>query len=487
MLKTGKFLVILLVLVVLFTGCDFAPKLKMPEVSLPSKEKFPLSRKGGIKIKWGWWREFKNAELNHLIELALKNNDDLKIATARLEEVLALAGLKKAQLFPILGYKAQVSRTKIPENIENSIENLGMFLRIPIDIENPKNSYNILLSASYELDFWGKLRNEKRSAIAKVLSVKAMQDVVKITLVSGVATLYFNALTLKKQIKEAEKLEKKLKEILEYRKLQKKFGMISEAEVYQAEANYQEVKNLVESLKEGLQRLKNNLACLVGMSPKDLFEKEIKLNGSLPQDLKLPSMLPSDVLLNRPDIKMAEMELRSANFDIGVAKAMYFPSITLTGYSGSLSSDFDKLIKSDSFFWSLGAGISGPIFTFGRIKARIKFAEAKKKEALFNYLKTIRNAFKEVYDAFLAVSYTRKKLNIEKKKLSALKKAFDVIKKQYNNGLASRLMVLSAEAGVIKEKLNLIQLENELIKNYIYLYKTLGGGILINEGRGRKK
>jgi len=499
MLRINRIIIVLLFLTISLVGCDFAPKLEVPRVSLPSKESFPLSKKGKFKVYWGWWRDFKNPELNRLVELALKNNDDLKIASAKLEEVLALAGLKKAQLFPLIGYKAQVSRTKIPENIENSIEDKAnnMFSKIPappgaslstsINIENPKTSYNILLSASYELDLWGKLRNERKSAIAKVLSVKAMQDVVKITLVSGVTTLYFNALALKKQIAEVEQLEKDLKEILEYRKLQNRYGLVSEAEVYQAEANYQEIKKLVESLKEGLEKVKNNLAFLVGMSPKELFEKEIKLKGKLPEKMKLPSMLPSEVLLNRPDIRMAEMQLRSANFDIGVAKAMYFPSIKLTGYWGSLSSEFDELIKSSSFFWSVGAGVSGPIFTFGRIKARVKFAKAKKKEALFNYIKTIRNAFKEVYDAFLAVSYAEKKINIEKKKLSALKKNLQVVKKQYANGLVNKMLVLVTEVGVIKEKLKLIQLQNEFIKNYIYLYKTLGSGILTKNGRKRKK
>ena len=476
MKKFGAILGILGILGLSFSSCSFAPKYKKPSIALPSKKSFTLS-KGNFKVSWGWWKRFKNPQLNHLIELALKNNDDLKIATAKLEEVMALAGLKKAQLFPLIGYKAQVSRTKIPEDLENSIEGFGAMLRIPIDVENPKTSYNILTSISYELDFWGKLRNARKSAIARVLAVKAMRDTIKISLVSGVVELYYNLVAINKELKTALSLETSLKDIYELKKKQSKLGLVNKIEVYQAKARYEEVKKVVEELKRLREELKSALAYLVGETPKELFEKDIKVSGDLPNDLELPSMLPSQVLLKRPDIVMAEQELRAANFDIGVAKAEYFPSITLTGYAGSLSSEFKNLMKSSTIFWSVGAGITGPIFTFGRIKAQVKFAEAKQKEALLNYIKTVKKAFKEVYTALKNIEYAKKQLKIEEERLNTLKKAWEVAKGQYENGLIDEDKVLALKSLYLQAKLDVIKTKTQLVKYYIYLYKALGGGI----------
>ena len=476
MKKLSAFLGILGILGLSLSSCSFAPKLKKPTIALPSKKSFSPS-KGSFKISWGWWKRFNNPQLNHLIELALKNNDDLKIATAKLEQVIALAGFKKAELFPLIGYKAQVSRTKIPEDIENGIEGLGMALRIPIDIENPKTSYNILTSISYELDFWGKLRNARKSALARVLAVKAMRDTIKISLVSGVVELYYNLVAINKELKTALALENSLKEIYELKKKQSELGLINKIEVYQAKAQYEEIKKSVEELKRLKEELKAALAYLVGETPKELFEKDIKISGDLPGKLEIPSMLPSQVLLNRPDIVMAEQELRSANFDIGVAKAAYFPSITLTGYAGSLSSEFKNLMKSSTIFWSIGAEITGPIFTFGRIKAQVRFAEAKQKEALLNYIKTVKKAFKEVYTALKNIEYTKKQLKVDEERLNTLKKAWEIAKGQYENGLIDEDKVLALKSLYLQASLDVVKTKTQLVKYYIYLYKALGGGL----------
>ena len=306
-----------------------------------------------------------------------------------------------------------------------------------------------------------------------------MQDTVKISLVTNVATIYFNLLSLQTQIEKAKELKDRLEEIYKYRKQQFEYGMINKIAVHQAKAQYEEVKSLIEDLKKAESDLKITLAFLIGQSPKELFEKELVVKGALPDKLQIPAMLPSEVLLKRPDILMAEEELKAANFDIGVAKAQYFPSIKLTGYLGSLSSEFDELMKSSSIFWSVGAGITGPIFDFGRIKSQVEYSKAKKKEALLNYVKTVKTAFKEVYSALVAISYTEKKLKIEKSKLQAIKEELNLVKKQYENGLTNRLNVLLLESNYLKEELKLIKLKAELVNNYIFLYKALGGGIVI--------
>jgi len=479
-----------IVVLFLLSSCDFAPKLKVPKVELPSNSTFLPASKKGFKISWGWWKQFKNPTLNKLIKEALKNNADLLIATAKVEELMALAGFRKAQLYPNLGYKAQVSRTKVPEELEDQINGfdaafstLSSRLGLPssgtsLEFKNPSTSYNFVGSVSYELDFWGKLRNAKKAAVSKLLAAKAMQDTVKISLVSGVVTTYYGLLTVSNELKLAKKLESTLKRIYLYRKKQYEIGTISKVLVCQAKAEYQQAKELVESLKQKKSKLESTLAYLVGESPKKMFENSIKVEGKLPEQLKIPSMLPSEVLLHRPDIIAAEEELKAANFNVGVAKALYFPDITLTGYGGTMSSEFKNLIKSSSIFWSIGTSLTGPLFDFGRIKSQIKLREAQKKEALYNYIKTVRNAFKEVFVALRNVNYCKKSLEIERQRLDALKETLEIQRGLFKNGLTSELEVLGVYANYLREKMQLLQLENQLVSSYVYLYKALGGGVI---------
>jgi len=487
-MKYRYLLIGIIFLLTSLSGCDFAPKFKTPKIALPSKEKFLLV-KGKVKLEWGWWKSFNDPVLNKLIDEALKNNTDLLIAATKVEQLIALAGFRKAQLYPLLGFKAQFSRTKIPENMVDQVENIGKtFSSLPIpgvtgfsiDIENPRNSYNILGSVSYELDFWGKIRNAKKAALARVLAAKAMQDTVKISLVSGVVSLYFNLVGINKELQIAKQLEYTLKRIYRFREEQWKIGLINKILVYQAKSNYEEARGLVKNLEEKKRELQATLAYLVGETPQELFsQKEIDLSkAKLPEKLKVPSMLPSELLLKRPDIIMAEEQLKAANFDVGIAKAAYFPDITLTGYAGSLSSEFSNLMKSSSIFWSIGSSIAGPIFTFGRIKSKVKFMEAKKKEALLNYIKTVRNAFKEVYTALIKISYGKKQLRVQKNKLDATAEAFKIRKGLYENGLSSELDVLMLKAAYLKQKIQVIQTRVQLINDYIYLYKALGGGVI---------
>ena len=478
-LKQGIRIFIGSILTVGLIGCDFAPKLKVPRPELPVKKEFYPASQGSFKLSWGWWKNFKNPELNKLIDLALKHNEDLKIAAIKVEEALALSELNKAQLYPLLGYKGQVSRSELPKNTEKSIEELAQALKVPFTLESPRTSYNLIFSVSYELDFWGKLKNQRRSSLAKVLSLKAAQDTVKISLISGIITLYFNGVALKKEIELAKKIEQDLKRVWEIEKRKLKCGLANEAEVYKAEAQYEEAKKLVQELSETLERVKADLAFLVGMSPKELFNAQIQFKGDLPKNLKIPSFLPSEVLLKRPDIQMAEAQLKAANFDVGVAKALYFPDITLTGTLGSLSSKLKDLIESPSYFWSLGSGFTGPILDFGRTKARVKYAEAKKKEALINYIKTVKQAFKEVYQGLTSVEYGKKILNLQEKRIKSLQKNLEIAKKMVDTGLSDDLTMLSVEVEVLREKMKLIEAKNNLVKSYIYLYKALGSGLKV--------
>ncbi len=482
MKKSKNFLIILICC--LFFGCDFAPKLKTPKVELPSKKEFLKGKSKDFKLSWGWWKVFHNSELNRIIELAIKNNDDLKIATARLEEVMAFYGLKKSELYPIIGYNLGIARTKIPERIEKQIKGIvsGFALLAPgrLNIptfKNPQNSYNLLSSVSFELDFWGKLRNAKKAALHKVLATKAARETLKITLISTIIELYYTDVAIQKELKIVENIEKNLKDILAMQKEKEKLGLITKVDIYKTKNAILKIKSLKEDLEKGKRITELMISFLIGESPDKFFKNGLKITGDIPEDLKIPAMLPSDVLLRRPDIIQAEEELKAANFEIGVARAMYFPDINLTGYFGSLSSKFKDLIESNSFFWQIGAGLKGPIWDFGRTKAIVNQAKARKKEALLNYIKTVKNAFKEVYKCFLEVNYENRIFNNSLAQLNNMQKILNIIKFQYNAGIIDKTTFLSIKNTYLELKLNLIQSKLALFKGYVKLYKALGGGI----------
>jgi len=460
--------ILIILLGIFLYSCNFAPEFKKPFIPLPSNSTFKIfnaTENATSNINWEWWKQFKDPYLNKLIEIGLKNNEDLLIASARIEQALAIARLSKAELYPYFSYKAQIARYRIPEGI------LG-----PGAKSRTETFYYLLGSVAYELDLWGKLRNKKKADIARLFAAKAERDALQISLISNIATTYFNLISIEKQIKIAEDFTQKLKEIYEYRVKQYKYGLINELIVKQAKAQYESTKLILEDLKNHREILKSTLAILLGKSPKELFEEDFVTKAELPEAIKIPSMLPSELLVRRPDIVKAEEILKAANFDIGVAKALYFPNINLTGSYGYLSPEFGDLMEHSSSFWNIASVLTGPLFDFGRVKYRVKFQEAKKKEALLQYIKTVKTAFKEVYDALVNISSSREKLKAQEEEIEALKRALELSEKQFKYGIVDYLTVLDAQRNYLRAKLNLVKIKTELINNYIYLYKALGGG-----------
>ncbi len=485
-MRIFKLILVLVIFGFFFYGCDLAPKMKTPELNLPSKEKFlPIQAQPRFKLTWKWWKEFNNPELNKIIEIALKNNDDLKIASSRLEEVIAFYGLKKAELYPLIGYNPGISRTKIPEAIEDKINNLTTGLAMAGGVrgiqiqsfENPQTSYSLLTSVSFELDFWGKLRNAKKAALHRVLATKAAKETIELSLVSTIVELYYTNVALQKELEIVKKLENHLENILKLQKEKEKIGLINKISVYKSQTELEKIRKLKETLEKNKKDTEVMLAFLIGKSPKDFFEGSLKITGDIPKNLKIPAMLPSEVLLSRPDIIQAEEELKATNFEIGVAKAMYFPEISLTGYLGSMSSEFKKIIENENIFWSIGASLKGPIFDFGRTKAYIKQTEARKKAALFKYIKTVKNAFKEVYSAFLEVEYQKKVFKNTSSQVKNAKNILDIVKNQYKAGLVDKITFSNIENAYLQSELSFIQAKLSLFKSYVKLYKALGGGI----------
>lgn len=458
--KVLKLLSILL-FVAFLIQCSFTPEYKRPEIILPSSL---YLENGTTQIKDRWWEEFKDSDLNKLVEEALKNNEDLLIATARIEQALANLGFFRAELFPYIGYESELSRSKLSESYSKNEKNLD---------------YKLSLAGfvSYEIDLWSKLRNQEKASLARLYSAKAEKEAFKITLISNIVTTYFNLIAIQKQFEIAEQYLEKLREIYEFRKKQYQNGLINELVVEQAKAEYEGTKIKVETLKNQKELLKTSLSLLIGRSPKELFEdNDFNLRKNLPQPLRPPSMLPSDLLERRPDIIAAEEKLKAANFEIGVAKAAYFPKIALTGALGYQSNELAHLITHGSSFWNLGLLIGGTVWDFGRIKFQVELKEAQKKEALYFYIKTVKTAFKEVYDALTNIQASEKKLQAQRQQVVTLKKVLELAEKKFENGLIDYLTVLDTQRNYLNALLNLVQYEVDLLNGYVFLYKALGGG-----------
>lgn len=457
-----KLCVCTIVTVMAFYGCSFAPKHTKPQINLPPEP--AVIADGSAAINTTWWKNYGDEKLNLLIEETLKNNDDLKLAVARIEEARHRLGFAEADRFPAINAHATASR-------QRTSAEASQFGR-----ESTDNYFYLAAEVAYELDLWGEIKNRRDASLSVLLSTKASKEALKLSLVSNVATVYFNLVSLGRQVRTTENILNSYKEIYEFRQKQYKHGVLDEMVVQQAKAQYDSVKILLENLKEQDAVLKSALSLLLGRTPNEIFDNLHNINLKLPDPIAVPAMLPSRLLSNRPDIVQAEESLKAANFQIGVAKAAYFPSISLTGALGLHSFELDNLMQSSARMWNIGGNLIEPVLDFGRINSNVKITQAQQKEAVVQYVKTVKTAFKEVYDALIKIKTSGNKLSAQEDEMKALERILTLANKKYDVGVTDYLTVLDAQRGYLNASLNLISLQSEVINNQIILYKVLGGG-----------
>ncbi len=453
----NKIIFAFLALVMFFTGCSFAPDMQTPKLELPASE-------NNATIQSSWWKSFNDENLNALIDEALKNSDDLKLAINNVQKARAELGISEADMYPHFDMDASGSRTKKSANVYQSSSS---------DIYN---NYGISASASYELDFWGKVRNQKDADFSSLLASDANKDALRISLIVNVATYYFNLISINEQLKISEDSLKSYQDTLEYKKMQLKHGVVDELVVAQAESQLTSANTSLQTIKISKIKIQSALALLLGRTPKEIFDSTLVISKSLPKSIEVPSGLPATLLLNRPDIKEAEENLRAKTALIGVAKAAYFPSVSLTGNYGYQSQKFSDLINKSSSVWGFGPSISMPIFDFGKISSSVEVSEAEQKAALISYDKTVKTAYKEVYDALGSISLSKSKRDSADQELKAYTKAYTLASKKFERGTVSYLDVLFAQDGLLKAKLSNVAINTQLLVDELTLYKVLGGG-----------
>lgn len=451
----------------LLSACAIGPDYQRDTPPLPDAWRLDAeAHKPALDARW--WTRFDDPVLDALIAAAEQHNQDLRLAVARVDEARALAGIAQADLLPSLNASAQGSRAR------GSTVGLQPAPGRPI-VEDKQAAATL----SFELDLWGKLRRANEAAQASLLASQANRDAVRLTLLAQVAQGYFSLRALDEQFSLAESTLATRQQALLLQEKRFKGGITSELDYRQAQAEAAVAAAAVPALAQQAQQAESALAVLVGRSPRDIVAGGLprgKAIGALTAPPAVPAGLPSSLLTRRPDLQAAEQNLVAANARIGVARAAFLPSISLTGLLGSESVALNNLFNGPAATWSFAANLAMPLFDFGKTAAGVDAASARQRQALAQYQLAIQTAFKEAQDALVAHRKTREAAEARATQVGALKRSLRLARLRYDNGYSSYLEVLDAERGLFQAELDAIDAQRQRLSATVELYKALGGG-----------
>jgi len=452
-------------ILMLSTGCAVGPNYKKPAVPVPPEYRgLPADQMGKPDVaSFGdqkWWDAFQDEALRDLIKTALKQNYDVRIAAARILEARAQLGIARADQLPSVA----ASASSVNERIARSA-------RIP-SIET--SAHQLSLSAAWELDFWGRYRRATESARASLLAQEWAQKAVISSLVSDLASAYFQLRELDLELEISRQTLGSRKDSLGLTQILADHGATSLLDVRQAEQLVFAAGASIPDLEERIEQQENFISTLLGQNPQSIPRGRKLLDQ--PHPLEVPAGLPSSLLERRPDIRQAEQQLIAANAQIGVAKAAYFPQISLTADGGYQSSALTGLFAGPAGFWSIGGSAVQPIFEGGRIRNRVRFAEAQTQEATVFYERTIQQAFRDVSDALVAYRKSQE-FRIQQEQLTrAADDAKNLSNMRYKGGATSYLEVLDSDTRYFSAQLSLAQAQLRELQSLVQIYRSLGGG-----------
>jgi len=451
------------VILALLTGCmTVGPDYKRPVIDTPAAWRIE-EREVRDLANTAWWQQFNDPVLNGLVGTALEQNKDLLIATARIEEFFGRYFSTRGDQFPSAGGNADAFRQRLSEKGFSRFDGK----------DNPYNQYEAFLNAGWEIDFWGKFRRATEAARAELLGTEEGRRTVVLTLVGAVAAAYVDIRALDKQLEITQRTADSRKGTLELFQLRFQNGIISEVDLSQAESEYEDALARIPDFERTIGQTENALSVLLGRNPGPIARGLTLDELILPV---VPAGVPSELLERRPDIRSAEQALIAANARIGVAKSLYFPTISLTGAFGTVSTDLSNLFTASSRAWNYGVPVSVPLFTAGRIGGEVKAAEAAEKQAVLSYQQAIQNAFREVDDALLDRSKSGQRLDALSRQLKALNNYARLARMRYDEGYTSFLEVLDADRSLFNVELAHTTGQNVLFRSLINIYKSMGGG-----------
>ncbi|MCU1386182.1 MAG: oprM 1 [Acidobacteria bacterium] len=451
----------------LAAGCTVGPNYARPIVAAPA------AYRGAVLVdppadatsigEQTWWDVFQDDALRELIRTALQQNLDLRIAASRIVQERARLGITRADQFPALDAGAGVSRSRVEKSV----------VPFPLD-PFQRSDLQLSASAGWELDFWGKYRRATEAARASLLASEWGRRAVVTSLVSDVASAYFQMRAFDLQLEIALRTLASRRESLRLTEVTAQGGATSLVDVRQAEQLVFNAAATTADLERSIAQQENDISVLLGRNP-----SEVARGDSLEQQVHVPDIpvgLPSALLERRPDIRQAEQQLIAANANIGVARAAYFPQIALTGSAGAASTALATLVTTPAGFWAIGAGLTGPIFNAGRTRSRVALATAQQDEAALIYQQIIQQSFREISDAL--VGYRKGRDFREQQQLlnGSAKDARRLADIRYRGGATSYLEVLDSDTRMFSAELGVTQAELGELLAFVQIYRALGGG-----------
>ncbi len=446
----------------LMTGCSVGPAYERPDVAPPAQWHESAGGNGSGAPLWPageWWHGFGSAQLDELIATAERSNDDLAGAIARVQEADAQARGAGAALLPSLDAGATATRERAQAS--------GMGPRV-------YNVFNPELSASYELDFWGKNRALRDAARAAAAASRYDQQTVALTVISSVASTYFQALELRDRIQVAQQNLDNGQKILSGFRLEQSAGTATGLDVAQQETAVALLNAALPPLQQQFRQTVHALAVLIGKTPESLDIDQGTLTS-----LTSPSIvegLPSQLLSRRPDVAEAEQQLIAANANITVARAALFPDIQLTAGGGYASSALTSLVSPPNRVYSLTAGLVQPIFHGGALRGQVAFSNARYTELLTTYHKTVITAFGNVEDALVATRQTAEQQKRQQQAVATARRAYEFARAQMAAGTVNILTVLNTENALFGAQDQLVQVNYLRLQALVDLFTALGGG-----------
>ena len=455
----------LTLLLILLTSCTVGPNYKRPAVAVPDRYR-GLTAEEAAKAEAAslgnekWWTVFQDPELQQLIRTALAQNYDVQIAATRILQAQAVLGITRADQFPTISANASGVNERIPQS------------KLSPPVETSVN--HVSLSMFWELDFWGKFRRATEAARADLLATEWGKRAVMTTLVSNVAGGYFQLRELDLQLEIAKRTLSTRRESLRLVQIRANGGTTSMLDVRQSEQLVYGAAAAIPDLERQIEQQENFLSVLLGQNPGPIKRgaglTEIRF---LPQ---VPAGLPSSLLERRPDIQVAEQLIVAANARIGVAKAAYFPSISLTGIGGYESSALTGLFAGPAGLWSVGASALQPIFQGGRLRSNVRLSEARQREAALVYQQTIQQAFREVSDSLIAYQKNQEFRKQQELLTAAAEDATRLSNMRYEGGVTSYLEVLDSDTRYFDAQNTLARAQLNELQSVVQLYRALGGG-----------
>ncbi len=454
----------ILAVLVLEAGCMMGPKYKRPAVDVPQDYRAPEPQQAAQASSLGneqWWQVYQDPVLTQLIHTAIAQNYDVRIAAARVLEAQAQVGIARANQLPSANVGADVF----------SQQNAKVTKLFPA---YQVNGGELNLSVIWNLDFWGKYRRQTEAARAQLLATEWGQRAVISSLVANVATAYFQLRALDSELEISQRTLASRQESLKLTKFLESHGSNSGLDVSQAEQLVYTASETIPDLERQIQQQENVLSVLLGENPQSIPRGRALIEQPVPENV--PAGLPSELLGRRPDVRQAEEIMVAANAQIGVAKASFFPNLSLTGLGGLESNALHHFITQPSETWYGAFNVSQPVFQGGALRSQLRLARASWQEASLAYQQTVQNVLEQVSNSLVASEKDREFREQQELLTRAAQQTDQLSEVLYKNGGASYLQVLTSETNYFSAELNLVQAQFNERLALVQLYQALGGG-----------